>query len=57
MEVKKKRVDNFLETNGFLQCIGDIDGTHIEVKEPNDHYSDYINRKGYYAACNYRHCF
>ena len=24
----------FLETHGFPQCLGTIDKTHIEVKEP-----------------------
>ena len=44
MEVKEL-VNTFLERHGFLQRIGAIDGTHIETKEPNEHYSNYINRK------------
>ena len=39
-----------------------LDNTHIEIKEPNKHYSDYINRKGYnsihvQAVCACRYCF
>ena len=39
----------FSESHGFPQCIRVINDTHIEIKEPNEHYSDYINRKGYYS--------
>ena len=48
MEVKKLVID-FLETNGFPQCMGAIGGTHIKIKEKNEHCSDYINRKSYYS--------
>ena len=49
MEVKE--LVKFLETHGFLQSFGAINGTHI-----------YINRKGYHSInmqviCDYRHCF
>ena len=58
MEVKEL-VNKFLETDSFPRCIGAIDGTHIKTKETNEHYSDYINRKGCYsinvqAVCDYR---
>lgn len=36
-----------LETHGFPQCHGAIDKTYIEVIEPQHHYTNYINRKGY----------
>lgn len=52
----------FSETHAFLQCIGAIDSTYVEIKGPNEHYSDNINRKGYYsihlqAVYDYRSCF
>ena len=34
MEVKEL-VNQFLVIHGFLQCIGAIDSTHVEIKEPN----------------------
>lgn len=30
----------FLEIHGFSQCLGAIDRMHIEVIEPEHHYSD-----------------
>ena len=30
----------FLEFHGFSQCLGAIDRMHIEVIEPEHHYSD-----------------
>ena len=45
----KELVNKFLETHGFPQCIEGIDCTNTEIKEPNKHYSNYINRKGYYS--------
>ena len=45
-EIKvKELVNQLLGIHGFLQCIGAIGGTHVEIKEPNEHYSDCINRK------------
>ena len=54
--------DRYLEAHGFLQCIGAIDGTHIEIAEPSEHYSDFINRKSYFslnvkAVCDDKYCF
>ena len=43
----KELVNTFLETHGFPQCIEAINCTHIEIKEPNQHYSDYFNRIEY----------
>ena len=37
--------DGYLEAHGFPQCIDAIDGTHIEIVKPSEHYSDFINRK------------
>ena len=58
----KELVNKFLEIHGFPQRIGAINCTHIQIKEPNEHYSDYINRKTYYSInvqvdCDYRYCF
>ena len=52
----------YLEVHGFLQCIGAIDGTHIAITEPSEHYADVINRKGYISlnaqvVCDYKYCF
>ena len=54
--------DGYLEAHGFPQCIGAIDGTHIEIAQPSEHYSDFINRKGYFsskvrAVRDYKYCF
>ena len=48
----------FLEHEGFPQCIGAIDGTHIPTRQPNQNYADHINRKGFtfinsQTLCNY----
>ena len=52
----------YLEANGFPQCVGVIDETHVEIAEPSEHYSDFINRKGYFSlnvqvVCDYKYCF
>ena len=41
-----------MKFHGFPQCIGAVDGTHIEIKEPLEHYS--INVQ---ALCDYRYRF
>ena len=58
----KNLTQKFLEHHGFPQCIGAIDGTHIPIRQPNQNYADYVNKKGFtsinvQALCNYRYCF
>ena len=52
----------FLEVHGFAQCLGAIDATHIKIKDPRKHYTDYINPKGYISiniqvVCDYKYYF
>ena len=61
-ECLKEKVSKFY--NAFLipQCLGAIDGTHIEIKQPLLNSSDYINRKSrislnVQALCDYYCCF
>ena len=48
--------------NGFPQCIGVVDGTHIKIKRPVDNPTDYVNRKGNFTlkcqgTVGYNYCF
>lgn len=61
-ECVQEKVENFYQTFLVPQCLGAIDGTHIEIKQPSLNSSDYINRKSHYspniqALCDYRCCF
>lgn len=54
--------DEYLEAHDFPQCISVIDGTHIEIAEPNENYSDLFDREDYFSlnvqvVYNYKYCF
>lgn len=39
----------FLELFQFPQCIGAVGGTHIDIKQPSENASDFINRKSRFS--------
>ena len=39
----------YLEHHGFPRCIVAVDGTHIEIKQPRENYTDVFNSKGKYS--------
>ena len=58
----KELVRNYECYHGFPQCIGAVDGTHVDIKQPHENYTDFTNRKGRYsfnvqALCDYRQRF
>ena len=55
-------VTNFFDKHGIPRCLGAIDCTHVDIKQPSENSTDYINRKSRYslnvkAACDYNYHF
>ena len=46
----QEHINKFAEYSDFPQVVGAIDGTHIEIKRPDEHFDDYMNHKGYYSV-------
>ena len=58
----KEKVKNFFSSYYIPQCLGAIDCTDIDIKQPTLNSTDYINRKSRFslnvqACCDYRYCF
>lgn len=46
----KEHLRQFAAITGFPQCVGALDGCHIEVCPPKEHAADYYNYKGWYSS-------
>ena len=56
-EVEEK-TRNFQKKFNFSRCLGAVDSTHINIKQPRSNATDYINRKSHFsinvqACCDY----
>lgn len=46
-------IEGFFRRWNFPQCLGPVDGTHIPIKAPQDHHTDYFNRKSYHSIARH----
>ena len=59
--LSQRKSRQFLTAVSIPQCLGAIDGTHIEIKQPLSNSSDDINQKlrfsmNIQAPCDCQHC-
>lgn len=61
-EEAEEKTRNFFTRFRFPQCLGAVDGTHINIKQPSCNSTDYVNRKSRFsinvqACCDFSYKF